>query len=291
MLNGLTIDVEEFFHAHAYESAIDRATWERQPSRVARNTRRILDLLDAHETRATFFVLGWVAEREPALVQDIAARGHEIGTHGHAHQLVYRQSRDEFAADVETALAMIRRALGDDRPIAGYRAPAFSITNDTLWALDVLREHGFRYDSSILPLAVGSATRTSRLRGGKRSGVAGVSRFASKLRDGLWEFPLSTIALGSRHYTVAGGGMFRLLPLWATRACIRRINAEGHPAIVYLHPWEFDPEDPDVPEAPALARFRHRLNLRKTEARLGRLLADMRFAPLAEVFATELQVA
>jgi polysaccharide deacetylase family protein (PEP-CTERM system associated) len=270
---------------------IDRAAWDDQPSRVADNTRSILDLLDAHDTRATFFVLGWVAERHPALIREIAARGHEVGTHGHAHQLVYRQSPDEFAEDVARALTAIRRALGDERPIAGYRAPAFSLTNDTLWALDVLCELGFRYDSSMLPLALGSATRTSRLRGGKRSGVAGVSRFASKLRDGLWEFPLSTIPVGSKNYTVAGGGMFRLLPLWATRRCIRRINAEGHPAIVYLHPWEFDPEEPDVPAAPALARFRHRLNLNKTATRLGELLAHMRFAPLSEVFATELAVA
>lgn len=291
MLNALTIDVEEFFHAHAYETVIDRATWDDHPRRVGENTRRILDLLADHDTRATFFVLGWVAEREPGLVREIAARGHEVATHGHAHQLVYRQSPEEFADDVSNALAAIRRALGDERPIAGYRAPAFSLTNDTLWALDVLGELGFRYDSSMLPLPTGGATRTSRLRGGKRSGVAGVSRFASKLRAGLWEFPLSTIPVGNRNYTVAGGGMFRLLPLWATRRCIRRINAEGHPAIVYLHPWEFDPDEPEVPGAPALARFRHRLNLDRTAARLGTLLADMRFAPLAEVFATELAVA
>jgi hypothetical protein len=143
----------------------------------------------------------------------------------------------------------------------------------------------------MLPLAPGSATRTSRLRGGKRSGVSGISRFPSKLRDHLWEFPLSTIPVGTKNYTVAGGGMFRLLPLWATRRCIRRINAEGHPAIVYLHPWEFDPDEPHVPGAPALARFRHRLNLGKTAPRLGRLLRDMRFAPLSEVFASELAAA
>jgi polysaccharide deacetylase family protein (PEP-CTERM system associated) len=291
MLNALTIDVEEFFHAHAYEGVIDRATWDRQPSRVVDNTHRILDLLVEHDTRATFFVLGWVAERHPGLVAEIAARGHEVATHGHAHQLVYRQSREEFAEDVTAALAAIRGALGDDRPILGYRAPAFSVTNDTLWALDVLGELGFRYDSSVLPLALGSRTRTSRLRGGKRLGVAGVSRFASKLRAGLWEFPLSTIAVASRNYTVAGGGMFRLLPLWATRRCIRRINAEGHPAIVYLHPWEFDPDEPAVPAAPTLARVRHRLNLAKTEARLARLLATMSFGPLRDVFATELAVA
>jgi len=291
MVNALTIDVEEFFHAHAYESVIDRDTWDAQPSRVVANTRRILDLLDAHGTRATFFVLGWVAEREPALVREIADRGHEIGTHGYAHQLVYRQSRTEFGTDVRAALASIREALGEDRPIHGYRAPAFSITNDTLWALDVLAELGFRYDSSVLPLAEGSATRTSRLRGGKRSGVSGVGRFASELRAGFWEFPLSTLPFGAKNYTVAGGGMFRLLPLWATKRCIERINGEGHPAIVYLHPWEFDPDEPDVPNAPALSRFRHRLNLDKTAGRLAELLKTMPFAPLSEIFAEQLAAA
>lgn len=291
MLNALTIDLEEFFHAHAYETAIDRDAWDAQPSRVADNTRHILDLLDQHGVHATFFVLGWVAERQPALVREIAARGHEIGTHGHAHELIYRQSRDEFAADVSAALGAIHRALGEPRPILGYRAPAFSLTNDTLWALDVLRDLGFRYDSSVLPLTAGSATRISRLRGGKRSGVSGVSRFASRLSSGMWEFPLSTIPVRGRNYTVAGGGMFRLLPVWATRRCIARINAEGHPAVVYLHPWEFDPDEPEVPGAPPLARFRHRLNLHRTAGRLARLLRDFRFAPLSEVYARELAAA
>jgi polysaccharide deacetylase family protein (PEP-CTERM system associated) len=172
-------------------------------------------------------------------------------------------------------------------PILGYRAPAFSLTDDSRWALDVLRAHGFRYDSSLLPLADGAGTHTSALRGGKRYGVSGAERFAARL-DGLWEFPVSTVAFGGRNWSVAGGGLFRLLPLWVNRRMIDRINGEGRPAIVYLHPWEFDPDEPEVPGAPPLARFRHRVNLHKTEGRLARLLGERRFAPLRDVFAAEL---
>ena len=271
MLNALTIDVEEYFHAHAYERVIDRTTWDALPSRVAANTRRVLDVLRAHDTRATFFVLGWVAERHPDLVRQILAAGHEVATHGHAHQLLYRQTRDEFTADLRRALAALRAAGVGNAPILGYRAPAFSLVDESRWALDVLREHGFRYDSSLLPLAGRDGTHESALRGGKRHGIT-----------------VSTVAFAGRNWSVAGGGLFRLLPLWVNRRMIDRINAEGHPAIVYLHPWEFDPDEPSVPEAAPLARFRHRINLDKTEGRLARLLGERRFAPLHEVFAAEL---
>jgi polysaccharide deacetylase family protein (PEP-CTERM system associated) len=287
MVNALTIDVEEYFHAHAYERAIDRRSWDALPSRVAANTRRVLAILRAHDTRATFFVLGWVAERHPDLIREIAAAGHELATHGHAHELLYRQTRAEFTADLERALDALHTAGGTRDPIWGYRAPAFSLTDDSRWALDVLRAHGLRYDSSLLPLAGGNGTHESALRGGKRYGITGAARFAARLDD-LWEFPVSTVAFGGRNWSVAGGGLFRLLPLWVNRRMIDRINAEGQPAIVYLHPWEFDPDEPDVPGAPAFARFRHRVNLDKTEGRLRRLLGERRFAPVREVFAAEL---
>ena len=287
MLNALTIDVEEYFHAHAYERVIDRASWDRLPSRVAGNTRRLLALLRERGVLATFFVLGWVAERQPDLVREIVADGHELATHGHAHELLYRQSREAFAADLARALDALRTAAGADAPVLGYRAPAFSLTDDSLWALDVLRAHGLRYDSSLLPLARGDGAHRSALRGGKRYGVSGAGRFAGRLAD-LWEFPVSTVAFAGRRWSVAGGGIFRLLPLWVSRRMIDRINGEGHPAIVYLHPWELDAEEPEVPGAPALARFRHRVNLGKTEGRLRRLLGERRFAPMREVFAAEL---
>jgi polysaccharide deacetylase family protein (PEP-CTERM system associated) len=285
MRNALSIDVEEYFQAHAYEKVIDRGAWERLPSRVAANTRRLLALLAEHGAHATFFVLGWVAERHPALVQEIAAAGHEVGSHGYGHQLVYRLTPEEFAADLDRSLAAIRRALGHDGQPLGYRAPGFSLTDESLWVLDVLRAHGIRYDSSLQPAGQGRA-----LRGGKRSGVSGAGRFAARLRD-VWEFPVSTLRLGGRNWPVAGGGWFRLLPLWVTRRAIARINAEGQPAVVYLHPWELDPDEPEVPNAPALSRVRHRLNLHRTEERLRRLLREGEFGSLREVFASQLATA
>ena len=284
MLNALTIDVEEYFQAHAYEDAIDRGAWDRLPARVVENTRRILRILAEHGTRATFFVLGWVADRHPALVAEIAAAGHELGSHGYAHQLLYRQTPAEFAADLACSLAAIGRATGTDGAVVGYRAPGFSLTDESLWALDVLSAHGIRYDSSLQPVADG---RGARLRGGKRTGIAGAGRFATRLGT-LWEFPVSTVRLGGRNWPVAGGGWFRLLPLWLTRRAIARINGEGHPAIVYLHPWELDPEEPPIAAVSALSRFRHRVNLDKTEGRLRQLLRESQFAPLREVYAPQL---
>jgi len=281
MRNALTIDVEEYFQAHAYEKVIDSATWDRLPARVVDNTQRILRLLAEHGTRATFFILGWVADRHPDLVRRIADAGHEIGSHGYAHRLVYRQTPAEFGDDIGRALEALRRA-GSPDGVLGYRAPGFSLNDESLWALDVLRAHGLRYDSSLQPVAGGKGS----LRG-KRCGVAGASRFADRLA-GLWEFPVSTVRWAGRNWPVAGGGYFRLMPLWLTRAAIRRINAEGRPAVVYLHPWEFDPEEPRVPGVSAVAQFRHRVNLDKTEGRLRRLLRRGSFGPLREVFAAEL---
>jgi len=282
--NALTIDVEEYFQAHAFERVIDRAEWDRMPSRVVANTRRILALLAEHGTRATFFVLGWVAERHPELVRDILAGGHELGTHGHAHHLVYRQTPAEFAADLETSLAALRRAAGGADGVLGYRAPAFSLTDDTRWALGIVRDHGLRYDSSILPVT----PRQAALRGGKRYGMTAASRFATRVPEGVWEIPPSTVRVGGRNLAVVGGGWFRILPLWLTRRAIRRINAEGQPAVLYLHPWEMDPEEPAVAGAPALARFRHRVNVGRTEGRLRALLSESAFGPLRDVFATQL---
>jgi len=275
--NALTIDVEEYFQAHAYAKVIDPADWERIPGRVIANVRRLLALLAAHSTRATFFVLGWVADRHPELVREIAAAGHEVGSHGYAHRLLHRQSPDEFAADLARSLAVLRSALGDAGAPLGYRAPGFSLTSRTLWALDILRAQGVRYDSSLQPVL----TR-------RRNGAYGASRFATRLDAGLWEFPVSTVRLAGYNCPVAGGAYFRLLPLWVTRRAIDRINAEGRPAVVYLHPWELDPAEPDVPQAAFHARLRHRLNLGKTEGRLRRLLGAREFGPLREVFAAEL---
>jgi polysaccharide deacetylase family protein (PEP-CTERM system associated) len=275
----LTIDVEEHFQVHAFETVVDRSTWDGHSSRVVDNTLRILRLLAEYNVRATFFVLGWVADRYPDLVKKIAASGHEIATHGYWHELVYRQTPKEFAADLTQSLDAIGRVLNGLRPM-GYRAPAFSITEQSLWALDVLRDHNIIYDSSIFPLAAHD-----------RYGISNASRFANKMCDDLWEFPVSTVRLGRQNWPVAGGGYFRLFPLWITRQAIRHLNKQGQPAVIYLHPWEFDPDQPRIPDAPLLSRFRHYVNIHKTESRLRALLNEFEFAPMCDVFASLLEIA
>lgn len=275
--NALTIDVEEYFQAHAFESVVDRSAWDQFPNRVTASTYRVLDLLANYNVKVTFFILGWVADRYPELVRMIAAGGHEIATHGYWHELVYRQTREEFAVDLRRSLDAIGVAL-PGVPIAGYRAPSFSITEQSLWALDVLDSHGIEYDSSIFPLSAHD-----------RYGMKDASRFASKTGRGVWEFPVSTIRLGRQNWPVAGGGYFRLYPLWFTRKAIRHLNGQGHPAVIYLHPWEFDPDQPRISDAPWLSRFRHYVNIDKTADRLRRLLEEFEFGPIRDVFATLLK--
>ena len=278
ILNALTIDVEEHFQVHAFETVVDRSAWDHYPSRVVANTQRILRLLEEYNVRATFFILGWVADRYPDLIKKIVSDGHEIATHGYWHELVYRQTPAEFAADLGQSLDAIGRACPGWQP-TGYRAPAFSITKQSLWALDILRDHSIIYDSSIFPLVAHD-----------RYGINNASRFANKMYGGLWEFPISTIRLGKQNWPVAGGGYFRLFPLWITRQAMRQLNAKQHPAIIYLHPWEFDPDQPRIPGAPLLSRFRHYVNIGKTESRLRALLNEFKFAPVCEVFASYLEV-
>lgn len=278
ILNALTIDVEEYFQVHGFQTVVDRSTWDHYPSRVVANTRRILRLLADYDVHATFFILGWIADRYPDLVMEIATGGHEIATHGYWHELIYRQTPDEFAIDLRQSLDALERAINGLHQPAGYRAPAFSITKHSLWALDILRDHNIIYDSSIFPLVAHD-----------RYGIGNASRFANKTYGDLWEFPVSTVRLGKQNWPVAGGGYFRLFPLWITRQAIRHLNAQGHPAVIYLHPWEFDPDQPRIRDIPLLTRFRHYVNIGKTESRLRALLNDFEFAPMREVFASYLE--
>jgi polysaccharide deacetylase family protein (PEP-CTERM system associated) len=255
---------------------IRQADWEQHRSRLVANTERILQLLAIHHVRATFFILGWVADRHPQLVRAIAAGGHEIGTHGYWHRLVYEQTPTEFAEDLDRSLTAIKRACSHVR-LLGYRAPAFSITKQSLWALDILREQNLRYDSSIFPLAYHD-----------RYGIRDAQRFAHQHQNGLWEFPVSTLRLGQQNIPVAGGGYFRLYPLPATRYAIRQLNQEQQATVIYLHPWEFDPDQPRIAGASFLSRFRHYTNLAKTYQRLKTLLNEFQFAPMQEVFAAQL---
>lgn len=275
MQNALTVDVEDYFHVAAFARQIDPATWDRFPLRVERNTHRLLELFAGRGVRATFFVLGWVAERCPNLVRAIAEQGHEIACHGYSHQLIYDQTREDFRAET----ARSKDCLEDQaqRPVLGYRAASYSITKRSLWALDILAELGFGYDSSIFPVHH------------DRYGIPGSPRWPYKLEmpggASLIEFPPSTAVVGRHPLPVAGGGYFRIYPYWLTRLGLNRINrAENRPFIFYLHPWEIDPQQPRV-RAGWLSTFRHYTNLNRCEQRLKQLLRDFRFAPVKEVLA------
>jgi polysaccharide deacetylase family protein (PEP-CTERM system associated) len=270
MLNALTIDVEDYYHVGAFESVIQFADWDRYQSRVEGNVHRLLDLLDAHCcTKATFFVLGWVAERHGPLISAIQQRGHEVASHGYAHQRIYLQTPEQFRQETRRSKQILEDAIGHS--VIGYRAASYSITKDCLWALEILQEEGFKYDSSIFPIHHDGY------------GIPGSSRFCHITGASLVEFPPSTVRYAGVNFPIAGGGYFRMFPYAITRWGIKRLNSgEHHPAMVYLHPWEIDPEQPRI-HASALSEFRHYVNLRKTAGRLTRLLQDFTFGTVSEV--------
>jgi polysaccharide deacetylase family protein (PEP-CTERM system associated) len=265
----MTIDVEDYFHVSVFEKTVDRNRWDSLESRVRANTARLLDLFDEHGVRGTFFVLGWVAERYPELVRAIAERGHELASHGYGHRLVYDQTPEAFREDIRRAKDVIESAAA--QPVRGYRAPSFSVTARSMWALDVLLEEGYTYDASIFPIRH------------DRYGIPDAPRWPHAIERGrgrIFEVPGSTVRIGSTNLPVAGGGYFRILPYAWTRWGIARVNAtERQPAIFYLHPWEIDPDQPRLP-AGWLGRFRHYRNLQAAEPRLRRLLVDFSFGPL-----------
>jgi polysaccharide deacetylase family protein (PEP-CTERM system associated) len=272
-LNALTIDVEDYFHVSGFEGVVSRSQWDGFEPRVADSTRRLLDLLAAAGVRATFFVLGWVAERRPDLVKDVQAGGHEVGSHSHAHRLIYEQTPAEFRADLRRSREVLEGILG--APVTAYRAPSFSITRRSLWALDVLAEEDFRLDSSVYP------TRHDRY------GIPGAPLGPHRIdrpAGSLWEFPPPVYRCVGYPLPVGGGGWFRLYPYRLTRGCLRRVNKSGRPFAVYLHPWELDPDQPRLSPG-RLAAFRHYVNLGRTERRLRRLLRDFRFGTLSDALA------
>jgi len=269
IVNAMSVDVEDYFHVSVFDGIVPRTEWDAMESRVCTNTERLLDIFDEYSVRSTFFVLGWVGEKYPALVTKIAARGHEVASHGYAHRLVYDQTPAAFRDDVRRAKALLEEASG--RPVVGYRAPSYSITPRSLWALDVLIEEGYQYDSSIFPIRH------------DRYGIPVSDRQPYRIdRNGgsLIEVPGSTTRLGPMNLPVAGGGYFRILPYKWTHWGIRRVNEqEGRPAVFYLHPWEIDPDQPRL-HAGRLGRFRHYRNLDSTEQWLRQLLSDFRFQPM-----------
>ena len=270
VVNALTIDVEDYFHVSGFEPFVNRDEWDAYESRVGPSTDRLLDLLAAADVRATFFVLGWVAERQPSLVRAIRAAGHEIGCHSYAHRLIYEMTPDEFRADLRLSLDILQDTLGE--PVTAYRAPSFSVTRDSTWALDILVEEGITLDSSIYP--------THHDRYGIPGTPLGPHRI-DREAGSLWEFPPPVWNLCGYPVPVGGGGYFRLYPYALTRLGLGKINASGRPFAAYLHPWEIDPDQPRI-EASLGRRFRHYVNLARTESRLERRRADFPLGTLTE---------
>jgi polysaccharide deacetylase family protein (PEP-CTERM system associated) len=271
-INAFTVDVEDYFHVAALSSAITRESWATHESRVERNTERLLALLADRGVRGTFFVLGWVAERSPGLVRRIAASGHEIACHGFSHQLIYQQAREEFREETLRAKRLLEDLIGE--AVLGYRAASFSVTRDSLWALDTLIDAGFLYDSSIFPI------RHDRY--GLPGAAPEPNRLSAPSGRTLIEFPMSAARFLGVQVPVSGGGYFRLLPFWVTRAGLKQINERrGLPFTFYLHPWELDPGQPRF-KVSALSRFRHYTNLARCEDRLRRLLGEFEFTSMRE---------
>ncbi len=271
LTNALTIDVEDYFQVSAFSPYIARADWESRECRVERNVDRILALLDEYDTQATFFTLGWIAERYPALVRRIAAQGHEVASHGYGHERASDLTEAVFSADIHRAKGILEDLTGVE--VAGYRAPSFSIGLSNLWAFDCLARAGHRYSSSVYPIRH------------DHYGMPNAPRFMHRAADGLIEIPITTLRLFNRNLPSSGGGYFRLLPYALSRWMLRRVNAEdGEAAVFYFHPWEIDANQPRIDGIDARTRFRHYLNLHRMEHRLHKLLRDFHWGRMDLVF-------
>jgi len=266
--NYMTIDVEDYFQVAAFEKIVRFDAWDSFESRVTANTRRVLEILAEHDTKATFFILGWTAEHFPDLVREIVEAGHVIGCHSYLHRKIYTMTPDEFREDTIKAKSILEDITG--QPVLGYRAPSYSITKKSLWALDILAELGFTYDSSIFPIMHDNY------------GIPDSPRFSYQHPGmSMIEYPISTAVLMGRKIPVSGGGYFRLFPYWFTRLALKLINGrERQPFVFYLHPWEVDPGQPRFKNASRLSRFRHYNHLDDTVKRFRKLLEDFVFAPL-----------
>jgi polysaccharide deacetylase family protein (PEP-CTERM system associated) len=273
-LNALTVDVEDYYQVEAFASVVHRDDWSKWESRVERNTQLLLEMFARYEVHGTFFTLGYVAEQHPQLVRDIAQAGHEVACHSYYHRLVYSQTPDEFRQDLRSAKHRLEDLIG--MAVIGYRAPSYSITAQSLWALDILIEEGFSYDSSIFPVHH------------DRYGMPEAERFPHVLTrptGTIVEFPPSTVRVGGMNFPISGGGYFRLYPYRLFRLGWQKINRmEAEAAIFFLHPWEVDPDQPIVPGT-RLNIWRHRVNLSRTQPKLEQLLRDFSFAPVRQILA------
>lgn len=271
IVNALTVDVEDYFQVSALAPYVARDSWEQQECRIERNMDRLLELFDRKQARATFFTLGWIAQRYPALVRRIVESGHELASHGYGHLRASEQSPADFLADVTSAKHILEDLGG--MPVRGYRAPSFSIGRSNLWAFDVLQEAGYTYSSSVYPVHH------------DHYGMPDAPRFTYAPRAGLHEVPITTTQVLGRNLPAGGGGYFRLAPYALSRWAVRRVNRQDRrPAIFYFHPWEIDPGQPRFEGVSLKTRFRHYLNLNRTHDRLERLLSDFRWGRMDDVF-------
>ncbi len=276
LTNALTIDVEDYFQVSAFAPYIRRDEWDTRECRVERNVGRILELLSQQDIKATFFTLGWLAERYPQLVRAIVAGGHELASHGYGHERASDLSRDAFTQDVTRAKKLLEDLGG--QPVLGYRAPSFSIGTANLWAFDVLAETGHEYSSSVYPIKH------------DHYGMPDSPRFAYRLANGLLEVPVTTLRVMNRNLPSSGGGYFRLLPYALSRWMLRKVNREDREsAVFYFHPWEIDPGQPRVAGIDAKTRFRHYVNIERTEGRLQSLMQDFRWGRMDQIFLTRAQ--
>ena len=272
IVNGFSIDVEDYFQVSNFSKFVSIDSWQNFPLRVESNVESILKILQQAQVKGTFFILGWVAEKLPKMVYDIHREGHEIACHGYQHELVYDLGPEKFREDIRKSKAILEEICG--QKVIGYRAPSYTITKDSLWALSILQEEGFLYDSSIFPVHH------------PRYGIPDAPRHPylySLNNTQMYEFPPATLEIGKFHLPVAGGGYFRLFPYDFTKWALNQINKEGYPFVFYLHPWEIDPKQPRFQQARFMHRFRHYINLSKTKGRLIKLLKDFCFVPMKEM--------
>ncbi len=273
IVNSFTVDVEDYFQVEAFSQTIDRKDWESYESRVVNNTMRILDLLDAYSTSGTFFVLGWVAKRNPELVREINSRGHEVASHGMSHKLIYNQTQDEFRQETFDSKKLLEDII--QKEVRGYRAATYSITKKSFWALDILCEAGYKYDSSIFPILH------------DRYGIADINTkphvITTPSNNRIIEFPISVFKNKIFNIPISGGGYFRLFPYRVTKYLLGLLNKKKLPFIFYIHPWEVDPHQPEISNIKFSTKFRHYNNISCCEDRLGKLLGDFKFSTASDV--------
>jgi polysaccharide deacetylase family protein (PEP-CTERM system associated) len=274
MRHVMSIDLEDWFCVQNLNAVIPHSQWEQCESRVEASTLKLLDLFDRHKVEATFFVLGWVAERYPDLVREVERRGHEISSHGYSHKLITHMEREEFRIDLDRSLEVLAKIVS--QPVVGFRAPSFSVTAKTLWATEILQAAGLRYDSSVFPVGFHPDY-----------GIPTAPLSPYHHENGLLELPMSCAEVAGRRIPCSGGGYFRIFPYALTRMLLRNCERAGRPVMFYLHPWEVDPGQPRVAALKGQKRFRHYCNLERTMSRMETLLSEFSFGPVRRIWAAE----